>query len=658
MVVAFSLKTKMSITVSLLVVVLMAGSAFLIISRFHERFKANVAAQQYALLTEMTQDIDDFINDTRQVIVLAANAFPRFAIENPALAQTELAESAALHTLFDNGIFLVSPTGKVLAEYPAPGQGGTDILQREYFQKTVDTAKPHVSEPYISSQPHHHPAVVFSAPILDSGKVVAVLAGSIDLTKDNFLGEHARVRIGNTGYTYVFSTDRTIIMHPDLRRILKRDEPPGVNRAFDEAIAGFDGTEETVNAGGLRTLTSVRHLKSINWILAANYPLREAYAPIREATRYSIIAVVAGGILSVLVVWLTMRVFTAPLLALTRHISGLQESGAEERVIRIRTRDEIEELANAFNAMIRRLDRKQEELRKLSRAVEQSASLVMITDMDGAITYVNPKFCDLTGYGFAEVIGENPRILKSGELPAEAYRQLWETITAGYEWQGEFHDRKKNGELFWTVASISPIKNDRGEITHFISVQEDITDRKRTETQLRHLSTHDTLTGLYNRAFFAEEMERLARSRLFPISVIMADVDGLKPVNDSRGHEAGDRLLQAAAGIFLSAFRAEDAVARIGGDEFAVLLPETDAPAAMEAVARIRKCLDDANAAGGEFTVSISLGTATADREEELRSALQESDALMYLEKFARKSAATAKALPEGDARPQADEGA
>jgi len=762
--VAFSLKTKMSIAVSLLVVALMAGSAFLVISHFHERFTANVGAQQYALLTEMTQDIDDFINDTRQTIVLAANSFPRYAIDNPVLARGKLAESAALHTLFDNGIFLVSPSGTVIAEYPELPDGGTDFLQREYFQKTVETAKPQISEPYISSQPHHHPAVVFSAPIFgNSGKVVAVLAGSIDLTKDNFLGEHARVRIGTTGYTYVFSTDRTIIMHPDLRRTLKRDEPPGVNRAFDKAIAGFDGTEETANADGLRTLTSVKHLQSINWILAANYPLSEAYAPVREATRYAIVAAVAGGILSVLVVWLVMKAFTAPLLALTRHISELPESGTAERNIRIRTHDEIAELAIAFNDMIRRLDSKQEELHKLSHAVEQSASLVVITDTNGAITYVNPKFCELTGYSAAEVIGGNPHILKSGKLPPEAYRNLWETITAGYEWQGEFHNQKKNGELFWTVASISPIKNDRGEITHFISVQEDITERKRTEelvrevlrqqqaildnipdvawlkdpesrfvavnnafaawcgmrpeeltgktdydisppeaaaryqaddrevmnsgvrkyieeplidnagkilfvetiktpifndrgevigttgiarditarreaeVQLRHVSTHDMLTGLYNRAFFDEELGRLARSRQFPASIIMADVDGLKAVNDSRGHEAGDRLLMAAARIFRDAFRAEDMVARIGGDEFAVLLPETEEEAAAEAVARIRKCQDAANAAGGGSVVSISLGAATARGEEELRDALRLSDERMYADKFARK---------------------
>jgi PAS domain S-box-containing protein len=131
-------------------------------------------------------------------------------------------------------------------------------------------------------------------------------------------------------------------------------------------------------------------------------------------------------------------------------------------------------------------DRKQAEsqLRKLSRAVEQSPVSIMITDLQGAIEYVNPKFCALTGYSFDEVRGKNPRILKSGEMPAECYSQMWAKITAGEEWSGEFHNRKKNGELYWESASISSIRNDQGQITHFVAVKEDISQRRRESALL------------------------------------------------------------------------------------------------------------------------------------------------------------------------------
>ena len=129
--------------------------------------------------------------------------------------------------------------------------------------------------------------------------------------------------------------------------------------------------------------------------------------------------------------------------------------------------------------------RHEEIIRKISAAVEQSPVAIVITDTAGAIEYVNPKFTEVTGYTSAEAIGQNPRILKSGEFPSEGYKSLWDTILAGEVWQGEFHNRKKNGELFWEQASISPIRNARGNITSFVAVKEDITERKHNEEMLR-----------------------------------------------------------------------------------------------------------------------------------------------------------------------------
>jgi PAS domain S-box-containing protein len=128
------------------------------------------------------------------------------------------------------------------------------------------------------------------------------------------------------------------------------------------------------------------------------------------------------------------------------------------------------------------------ELRKLSRAVQQSPATVVITDAQGNIEYVNPKFTQITGYSFAEAIGQNPRILKSGEKSPEEYKELWDTITSGKEWRGVFHNKKKSGELYWESASISPIEDSAGVITHFIAVKEDITAIKEAQDELAKLS--------------------------------------------------------------------------------------------------------------------------------------------------------------------------
>ncbi len=163
-------------------------------------------------------------------------------------------------------------------------------------------------------------------------------------------------------------------------------------------------------------------------------------------------------------------------------IEGLTE-GATDYVLK----QKLSRLAPAVKRALheaenwRKRKRAEEELRKLSRAVEQSASTIIITDTQGYIEYANPRFTETSGYTLEEAIGQHTRILKSGHTPPEEYRRLWETITAGKEWQGEFHNKKKNGELYWESASISPIKNADGVITHFLAVKEDITERKRAE---------------------------------------------------------------------------------------------------------------------------------------------------------------------------------
>ena len=139
-----------------------------------------------------------------------------------------------------------------------------------------------------------------------------------------------------------------------------------------------------------------------------------------------------------------------------------------------------------FDSLIRMIEEQkkaEEEILKLSKAVEQNPASIVITDFEGDIEYVNPKFCDLTGYTKEEVIGKNPRILKSENTPVEYFKELWETILSGKEWRGELHNKKKNGDLYWESALISPIINENQKITHFIAIKEDITERKRTEAE-------------------------------------------------------------------------------------------------------------------------------------------------------------------------------
>jgi diguanylate cyclase (GGDEF)-like protein/PAS domain S-box-containing protein len=221
------------------------------------------------------------------------------------------------------------------------------------------------------------------------------------------------------------------------------------------------------------------------------------------------------------------------------------------------------------------LKRVEEAIRKLSTIVEQSPVSIVITDREGIIEYVNPSFLVQTGYTSEEVLGKNPRILKGGDQPAEFYAELWRCIQDGDVWRGEFHNRKKNGDLFWESASISPIRNSRGEITHFAAIKEDITEKKRLIEQLQERAHHDALTGLPNRTLFFDRlnqaMARATRDRYY-FGLLYLDLDGFKEINDTHGHEAGDHVLRGVADRLTSCLRGADTVARMGGDEFTIIL--------------------------------------------------------------------------------------
>jgi PAS domain S-box-containing protein len=175
----------------------------------------------------------------------------------------------------------------------------------------------------------------------------------------------------------------------------------------------------------------------------------------------------------------------------------------ELRTLNERLEDRVTQRTIALEAEIAERRRAEEALRKLSRAVEQSPSIAIITDTTGTIEYVNPKFTEVTGYSVKEVIGKNPRILKSGETPSEEYKRLWATITSGGEWRGELHNKRRNGQGYWVSASISPIRDPEGVITHFVAVQEDITEHKRAEEALRqNEEKYRDLVDAVNDGFF------------------------------------------------------------------------------------------------------------------------------------------------------------
>ncbi|MEZ0122823.1 MAG: EAL domain-containing protein [Candidatus Reddybacter sp.] len=283
--------------------------------------------------------------------------------------------------------------------------------------------------------------------------------------------------------------------------------------------------------------------------------------------------------------------------------------------------------------------RERAELLKLSRAAEASSSVIMITDINGHIEYVNPKFTQLTGYSREEVMGKTPRILSTGHAPLDTYKALWTTILGGEEWRGEFRNRKKNGDFYWCRNSISGIKDERGLLSHYLAIQDDVSREYELKERLSYQASHDLLTGLYNRHEFERRTECLLaklHGEKAEHAICFLDLDQFKVINDTCGHVAGDELLRQLGPLLQSVVRQRDTLARVGGDEFAVLIEYCSLDNAERLTKALLKALQDYRFNWGEstFRVSASIGLAEITEDvSDLSTLLKNADAACYMAK-------------------------
>ncbi|WP_250655289.1 EAL domain-containing protein [Alkalimarinus coralli] len=303
----------------------------------------------------------------------------------------------------------------------------------------------------------------------------------------------------------------------------------------------------------------------------------------------------------------------------------------------------LSSLSDDISAAIRHIDHEQrrvaaeKKLRQLSQAVEQSSNAIIITDTQGDIEYVNRSFTQLTGYKLEEVVGKTPQLLKSEHSSAEVSKEIWHTLLAGDEWNGELQNRKKDGTLYWSLQSISPIRDEQGNVTHYLSTQEDNTELHEAQETIKKLAFYDPLTSLPNRRLLNDRLDQaIASAKRYPhqmVAVMLFDLDNFKRVNDSLGHKYGDLVLQHVAKSFSGIVREEDTVSRLGGDEFTVVLrgmPGIDQIIDI-ATLFINKLAEPIELMGNQVIVGTSIGIAVYPQDaNDADTLMRNADMAMY----------------------------
>ncbi|QEL64215.1 diguanylate cyclase/phosphodiesterase with PAS/PAC sensor [Oryzomicrobium terrae] len=442
------------------------------------------------------------------------------------------------------------------------------------------------------------------------------------------------VRFGKDGYLAVLHRDGRVLVSPsrpnsegvEVAHLPSEAERRVVRQLLDLArqgggVARYDWLHPERNQMSSK-FSMVRAVDSWGWVLVAGVYLDDLDTVLKNGQSELAAGVRSHIVTTVLVLALAAAATFAFSLLFSRWLGRILHA----------YRDDIE----TRNAQ---LIENAQQLRLAAQVFESGNEGIVITDPSNRILTVNRAFSAITGYAADEVVGQNPSLFSSGRHSAEFYAAMWRELNERGTWAGEIWNRRKDGTPFPEWLNISAVKNDRGEVTHYIAAFSDITERKAAEAQVRHMAEYDALTNLPNRVLLQDRLGQAiaaAQRGGGRMALIFIDLDRFKNINDSLGHAIGDQVLCQVGARLADTVRASDTVSRLGGDEFVVLLPELDAPNQAASVAEklLVALSQPLQADGHELAVTPSIGIAVFPEDgQDGSTLLKNADAAMYYAK-------------------------
>lgn len=580
----FSLRAKMTLAVSGLILCLMLVTALGTLSYFERAYERTMYEHQATVVHLFTQDIDQSISNVLDALQRNADALQPSALQSAAAGRAFLKSRTGLLRFFPDHLMILSTDGRLLADYSNDGlsfQTLPPFTDNPAFQQTLQSGTQQISEPGPGYTNKQDPQITFFAPVKKGEQIIAVVAGILSLRQPNFLSRNAHIQLGETGIVRIINQQHLVLMH-EKQELIGQKSVNSVEAGIERALTNGTALVHNHNRFGEPVITYLQRLKTADWVVAASIDKREIYAPARTARLWFILATVLGMAAAVGIVFVFMRLLTRPLDLLTQHVEQLPNKQGAARLIQLAVNGEVGRLTKAFNTMVEEIEQRNNELQQSEqryRIVSEFANdFTYWRRPDQRFEFVSLSCQEVTGYSMAEFYN-NPHLMEEMVHPND--RHLLEAMDTqpgnGVCLGGEIEYRiiTKGGATRWIRRNCRPIYDEHGTYLGRRGSLSDITDKKLLADQVSHLILHDLLTGLPNRTLFVDRLA-VSTPRVVHehglLAVLFFGLDRFKLINDTMGHELGDRLLIMTAERLRSLLHSDDTLCRFGGDVFAFIL--------------------------------------------------------------------------------------
>jgi len=401
-----SIRHKLVFAISMFIAILLfilAGGTYLY---FRHTTQQLICDQQFKMVVTLAQEIDGDIATAHSALINVANVAPADVTYNRESAAKWLRNRTGIATIFSNSLVILDSSGNMVYSVPAmPEYFGASFAFRDYYRQTISSAKPYISSPFITAT-NKRPVIMMTAPLRDkNGTVKGMLCGAVDLVRKEGLFSMLRdARIGSSGYLFMLTPDGKIIVHPDNSFVLKRYEEGGLGSATIKALEGFEGSLEVLDSKGVPMLASYKRLQKTGWILAAHYPVNEAYQPITRFRDYYLLGMLFVLAAAIALAWRLGVGISRPLSTFTSQMLEMADlEKHESRRLNVDSSDEIGLLAHSFNMLLDKIECREQELENY---FQLSLDLLCIADTSGRFIRLNPEWEKVLGYSVRELEGQ------------------------------------------------------------------------------------------------------------------------------------------------------------------------------------------------------------------------------------------------------------